>query len=130
MGINMYQYYNAHPDSKSVGDCVKRAISKAQNRDYKSVSLELNRFKKISGATKFNSNENWKKYFDHMGYTKMSFVAVKGSPRMNGYGFCQKYNKGVYILRMAKHLTVCIDGVIFDTWNCLDKCVYNAWKVK
>lgn len=31
---------------------------------------------------------------------------------------------------MAKHLSCCIDGKINDIWDCSDKCVYNAWKIK
>lgn len=30
----MYQYFNAHPKGKRVGDCVKRAITKATGMDY------------------------------------------------------------------------------------------------
>ena len=33
----MFVYYNAHPKNLLVGDCVKRAISKAANMDYMEV---------------------------------------------------------------------------------------------
>ena len=48
---------------------------------------------------------------------------------MTGETFCEYYPNGTYILRMAHHLSVCKDGVLYDTWNCGEKCVYNAWKV-
>lgn len=69
-------------------------------------------------------------YMQKHGYIKLSFPAVKGAPRMNGERFCNAYHKGRYILNMAGHLTCCIDGVIYDTWDCSQKCVYNAWKVQ
>ena len=30
---------------------------------------------------------------------------------------------------MAGHWSCCVDGVIYDTWNCEQKCVYTAWKL-
>lgn len=126
----MYKFLNLHPQGKRVGDCVKRAIAGAENRDYMEVQRELNRLKKKTGAKRFNDDKNWKTYVKEKGYTKLSFPAVKGKPRMNGEMFCKEYPKGRYILRMARHLSCCIDGVIYDTWDCTEKCVYNAWEVR
>ena len=126
----MYQYYNAHPKELLVGDCVKRAIAKAAGKDYKEVSLELNRYKKITRSQKFNDDKNFIAYLTNiLKATKMSFPAKAGRERMNGERFCQSYPKGHYILRMAGHVAACVDGVIYDTWDCSDKCVYIAWKL-
>ena len=126
----MYQFLNVHPKGKIVGDTVKRAITKAMDMDYHDVSLGLNRHKKITGAKKFNSDYNWLSYIENVcGGKQISFPAVKGQKRMNGKRFCEAYPKGRYILQMAKHLTACVDGVIYDTWDCTEKCVYRAWKV-
>jgi hypothetical protein len=121
--------FNAHPENKIVGDCVKRAISKAFNADYKEVSLLLNRHKKVSGSKNFNQDQNWKSFIETLGVEKISFPAVKGYPRMNGRTFCESFPKGRYILQMANHVSVCIDGVIYDTWDCRQRCVYLAFKV-
>lgn len=126
----MYVFYNANPNDKRVGDCVKRAISKAADMDYNEVKSELNRYKKITGAAKFNDITNCRPYVEkvlHGVYT--SFPAVKGEPRMNGERFCKKYPKGRYILSMANHWSCCVDGIIYDTWDCSDKCVYGVWRV-
>lgn len=126
----MFVFENVNPKGKLVKDCVKRAITKATGRSYEEISLELNRYKKITKCEKFNDNKNWKPYIENvLKGIKLSFPAVVGEPRMNGARFCEKFHKGTYILRMAKHLTCVIDGVIYDTWNCSDKCVYNAWKI-
>ena len=125
----MYKYLNLHPEGKLVEDCVKRAIAKAFDRDYKEVSLELNRFKKVSGSKEFNDKDNWVMYLESKNAVKMSFPAVKGQPRMNGYRFTKQYPKGSYVLSMAGHLVACVDGVVYDTWNCMEKCVYTAYKI-
>lgn len=126
----MYQYYNAHPKGLLVRDCVKRAISKAAEMDYHQVQIELNRYKKITGAKTFNSDRNPDKYvMNILKAVKISFPAKRGQPRMNGERFCKAYPKGNYILQMAGHWTSCVDGIIYDTWDCSDKCVYTAWKL-
>lgn len=43
--------------------------------------------------------------------------------------FSEKYPKGKYILNMAKHWSCCVDGIIYDTWDCTEKCVYTAYCV-
>lgn len=125
-----YKFLNLHPKGLRVRDCVKRAFALASGKPYKEVSAELNRLKKKTGAKYFNYKSNWKVYVKLQGWQKMSFPAVKGVPRMNGERFCERYPKGTYVLSMACHLTAVVDGVIYDTWNCSKKCVYNAWKVK
>ena len=127
----MYNYSNPHPLKKSVGDCVKRAIVHATGMGYKEVSLELNRHKKESGARVYNQDLNWESYVEkNYRAIKMSFPASKGVPRMNGHRFTEAYPKGNYVLRMANHLVACVDGVILDTWDCREKCVYSAYEVR
>ncbi len=126
----MYEYLNLHPKGKIVGDCVKRTLAKATNIEYGEISKELNKIKRSLGADSYSSNEVWKKFISINKYKKLSFPAEKGKPRMNGHRFAESYSDGTYILRMAGHLSVCVDGVIYDTWDCRDKCVYNAWKVE
>ena len=31
---------------------------------------------------------------------------------------------------MAGHWSCCVDGVIYDTWDCSEKCVYTAYKMQ
>lgn len=127
----MYKYLNVHPKGLRVGDCVKRAITLACKMDYMEVQRELNHYKKISGCKCYNENDNWKGYVEKvLKLEKLSFPAKAGELRMNGTRFCEAFPKGRYILRMAGHLSCCIDGVIYDIWNCSEKCVYNAYEVK
>lgn len=124
----MVIYYNAHPKGLRVKDCVKRAITKATGIDYMEVSRELNRLKSITKTQKFNERKNCNEYVEKvLGGKKMSFSAVKGQSRMSGKLFSETYNKGSYILNMAGHWSCCVDGVIYDTWDCSGKCVYTAY---
>lgn len=130
MGKVMYKYFNAHPKGLSVGDCVKRAITKATGKNYMEVQRELNECKKVTGCSKFNEKKNWKYYLEKkLGAIKISFPAVQGEERMNGERFMNQYSKGTYILSMAGHLSVCVDGDIYDTWDCTECCVYTAYQI-
>lgn len=126
----MFEFYNPHPQQKIVEDCVKRAFTKASGKTYQEVTNELNRIKRAQGASKYNVNSVWQAYVtDVLNGKKMSFPAVKGQSRMNGARFCLEYSVGTYILNMAGHLSCCVDGVIYDTWDCREKCVYTAYEI-
>ena len=128
--MSCFCYYNAHPKGLIVPDCVKRAISVASKMDYKEVSKALNRYKKVTGADTFNSNRNEEKFMVNvLNAIQESYPAVKGQPRMNGERFALSHPKGRYVLQMAGHLTACVDGIIYDTWNCTDRCVYKSWRI-
>lgn len=124
----MFKFYNAHPRGLNVKDCVIRAYCTALNKDYNEARNELNRMKRSLGMDSYKD----KKFLDKLyaNYEKLSFPAESGYARMNGQMFMEKFPKGTYILRMAGHHTVCIDGDILDTWDCTEKCVYFAWKIK
>lgn len=127
----MYKYLNVNPQGKHVGDCVKRALTTATGLPYDVISLALNRYKKKNGAKSFNEwNENVVPFMEErLGAEKKSFPAVKGMKRMDGETFCKMYSKGNYVLQFANHVSACIDGVIYDTWNPSSKCVYTAHKI-
>ena len=124
--ITRFNFYNAHPEGKRVGDCVKRAITFVTKMDYHQVQLELNRYKKVTGAKVFNERKNCDSYCENvLKMKKISFPAQSGVARMNGYSFAKSFPKGRYILNMAHHWTACVDGVIYDTYDCSKKDYYD-----
>ncbi len=126
----MYKFLNIHPKKKTVRDCVKRALSLAFNIDYKYIKILLNRLNREIKGKGFNDPKTYEKFIADRRGIKISFPAEKGKPRMNGFTFTKGYPKGRYILRMAGHLSTCIDGVVYDIFDCRHKCVYKAWKIE
>ena len=61
----------------------------------------------------------------------IAFPAVKGQRRMNPAAFAAQHPRGRYILKTAKHVLACVDGVPHDT-AAPDpgRCVYGAWAVE
>lgn len=98
--------------------------------DYKETCRLLNRIKREIGEKDFNTKKCCDEYVKRFGWKKLSFPAEKGKSRMNGQRFAEQHPTGVYILNMAKHWSCCKDGVIYDTWDCKEKCVYTAFEVR
>jgi len=124
----VFKKCNVHPKMLNTSDCVVRAITKAKNADYMEVRKELNRSKNELG---FESYKDTKFIYQYLkDYQRLTFKAIKGIPRIKGDDFTSIYSKGVYILKMAGHITAVIDGVLYDTWDCTHKTVYTAWKIQ
>ena len=91
---------------------------------------QLNRYKEVTGASSYNTDYNPHKYVENVLHgEKLSFPAKTGQKRMTAGTFSEKYPQGKYILNMAKHWSCCVDGIIYDTWDCTEKCVYTAYRV-
>ncbi len=128
MAIKIYKYRNPHPKGLHTTDCVVRAIALAFDKDYLEARRELNRSKRELGFRSYKETKFIYKYLE--GKPRLIFMAVKGEPRIKGSDFCELHPKGTYILKMAKHITCVVDGVILDTWDCSYRSVYTAWEVK
>ena len=120
----MYKCYNPHPKGLSTDDCVKRAIVVATGRDYATVQRELNEYKKITGAKFFNSAKNLRYVEDVLKAKKKSF-----NKKITADEFCEQHPRGRYILDMDEHWSACVDGCIYDTWDCGNKKVNFAYEI-
>jgi len=125
----VYEFKNPHPDNKSVGDCVVRAFTITQEKDYLEVRRELNRLNREWNLDGYKKRKFLKKYYKEKGYERIS-INEQGMPKLRGYEVAELYPKGTYILNMRKHLVAMIDGIIYDTWNSSNKVVYNIYKYK
>ena len=123
----MFKEFNAHPKGIKTGDCVVRAIATATKKDYLECRRELNQAKRELGHSAYKDT---KFLYDYLkDYPRLIFKPVKGEPRIKGSDFTELHPKGAYILKMAGHITACIDGIILDTWDCSYRSVYTAWEI-
>lgn len=118
---DIFVFANPHPQQKRVGDCFKRAITLAENRDYRDVSLELNRLKNIIGTSSYNSDYNIETYCRK--YTKINIKP------MTCETFCRTYKSGVYVIMSEGHVMCIKDGKVYDTWNSTQERIIDAYKV-
>ena len=127
----MYQYYNPHPKgSKTAKDCVKRAVCKVTGMDYMSVQRMLNRIKNEIGAEHFSCKSVGEELGRRSGWGRIIFDKWGDYSMMDGKTFCKEHPHGKYIVKMPRHWVACVDGVLYDTWDCSDEGVCDAWVIE
>ena len=123
------------------GDCVTRSITIVTGKPYKEVYDALNKLSEteyLGKRMKRNSNartgvhrKTYQKYLESLGYVWTPTMQI-------GQG-CKTHLRsdelptGRLILRVSKHITAMIDGVINDTYDCSregSRCVYGYFTQK
>lgn len=121
----MFKYYNPHPKGALTNDCVKRAIHVCTGTDITVISRQLNAFKKVTGAKRFNSDGNP----DHFVVDVLNAKKITLEGKTTAEEFCALYSRGRYILAMNGHWSSCVDGDIYDIWNCEKEQVDFAYEI-
>jgi hypothetical protein len=115
-------------DIKCDKDCMIRSVSIATDTPYSKVYEIMYKH----GWRVSRKNGNWEEQITNtlselgFKYYKKSYPAVKGQSRMTA---TKMVNEGTFILRMSRHVAAYKEGILMDTWDCSDKCVYFAWEI-
>lgn len=105
-------------------DCVIRAIANATGCSW----LEAFDYLAPRARKEFtilNDGIRFREWAVASGAKWTACKAEKGKKRTTALQFAETHPTGRYILCVANHEAACVDGVILDTWNCGDKCVYG-----
>lgn len=122
----MYRYYNANPLGRKVNDCTVRAIALATGESWDSTYNYLSDYAQqeavmmdnVMYIDKFLDKNFEKIYTNEKGYN------------MTVDDVSKRWYKGTYLITMKNHITCCIDGIIYDTFNPSDRLVWEVYKVK
>ena len=113
----LFMFYNHNPKgSLSACDCVIRAIGKALNQSWETTYKELSEI----GLELFDvtgSDKVYELYLKRKGFEKCKRPVKKTNKRYTFGEFANLHKKGTFILRTSGHLTVLIDGYLYDTWD-------------
>ena len=117
----MWKYYNANARGNFVNDCVIRAISKAERKSWDETYEELSDIAQEEGILLDDVNfvEN---YLDKRYKRACHYSKTVGE-------FAEEYTKGTFLITMQGHITVLIDGIIYDTFDCTNRRMWCAWQV-
>lgn len=118
----MYKYYNANANGNFVNDCVIRAISVAENKSWEETYDELSRIAKKNGILLDDVNFV-EPLLDYRYYRVKTYNEKVGE-------FVEEHSKGTYLITMNGHITVSKNGIIYDTFDCRNRILKNAWKVQ
>lgn len=123
--------YNYNPKKKRTGDCVIRAIALATNSSWEYIYRELTEYG-IKKGLMLNDCKNWKAYLKRIGYELQKMPRRKDRTRYTLEEFCNEIAKeeNIYIVKLARHLTVVKNRAVIDTWDCSNRYVGNYWKFR
>ena len=113
----MYSYYNPHPSKNRIGDCVIRALTKALNKSWHEVYVDLC----ILGYVLCDwgsSNFVWNSYLISQGFTR-DIVSTDCPDCYTIEDFCNEHPQGIYVVGTGTHAVAVVDGILFDSWNSL-----------
>lgn len=122
-------YFNPHPQQKIVGDCVKRALTKATGMDYRDVKIELNRIKRQINGSGFNDKKVYEYFLRKHGFVKYPINVTKGSSRGTINQLCRSMDDDeIIVCSVAGHLVTLEDHKFHDTWDCGYKSLYCTYR--
>lgn len=117
----MYKFYNANSNGNFVNDCVVRAVSAAENTSWNESYEKLSRMAQEEGTL-----------LDDVifveGYLDRNYRVVPHYSKTVGE-FAEEYPNGTYLVTMEGHITVVIDGIVYDTFDCRDGIIWCIWEV-
>lgn len=118
----MWKYYNANILGNSVNDCVVRAISKAERKSWDDTYEELSDIAQSEGILLDDVNfvEN---YLDKRYKRACHYSKTVGE-------FADEHRIGTFLVTMQGHITVIVNGIIYDTFDCSDRRMWCAWQVR
>lgn len=116
-----YKFYNANARGKFHNDCVVRAISVAEGKTWDETYEELSKIAQRKGIILDDVN-----FVEPLLDSRYDRVCYK---YLTVGDFAENNPKGVYLITMNGHITCCIDGIIYDTFDCRDRIMKCAWEV-
>lgn len=111
----MFVFFNPNPEGKSVGDCVVRAISKATNKPWEQIYIELCLQGFIMGDLP-SANSVWGAYLRHKGF-KRYLIPDTCPDCYTVSDFTRDYPTGTYLLGTGEHVVAVVNGDYYDSWN-------------
>ena len=118
----MYKFFNANSRGNFVNDCVVRAISVAEGKSCDKTYEELSYMAQEEGILLDDVNFV-EDYLDKRYDRQCHYSKTVGE-------FLDEFPQGVYLVTMKGHITVIMDGVLYDTFDCRDRRMWCAWEVR
>ena len=110
----MWIEYINNPFGLRVGDCVIRAISKALDKSWEEIYMNLCVQGFMMGDLP-SSNAIWSAYLKHKGFRRRTIEDCPDCYDVEN--FCEEHKKGIFVLGTGSHAVTVIDGNYFDAWD-------------
>ena len=120
-----FRYYNRDEDGVHRNNCVTRAISLASGMSMGETRRKLRCVAILFDCAPRICMSCYKHLIENVLYYKP--LDCDG---MTVGEFADMHPQGTYLVRMEQHISIIIDNIVYDTFNCLDNILTNAWEVR
>ena len=123
----MLLFVKYQPNKHRCGDCVVRALTKAENLTWiEAYDVLCNVGRRLQCMP--NDKATYEDLLKTLGYKKISIKPVKGSTRGTVQEWAEKHPTGTFVLSVSNHLVCVKDGHYYDSWDCGFKSLYTVWE--
>lgn len=121
----MFIRWNKNPTGRFVGDCAVRAVSLALGTSWEDAYWMLAENGFLMGDMP-SSDSVWGSVLRERGFRR---EAIKNTcPDCYTVAeFAKDHPRGTYVLKTDQHVTIVIDGDVWDSWNTSDEAVQYYW---
>lgn len=123
-----FKFENLNPKGKKVGDCVIRAIAKAENKTWFEVFDVLTKVARENFSV-LNDQCVYVKYLEKYRKIDVKYVDCKTGKNKRYTVNDVSYFPGTYLIQVSGHMTTVVDGVIYDIWDTSERSAYRIWRV-
>jgi hypothetical protein len=134
MKKNCYIFYNPNPAQKfhrdgtpvrwDRTDCAVRALTKLENMSWLEAFTHLTT-EAIDQYMMPNDDKLLGIVYKKLGYTRHTFG---GGRRLRIDEFAKKHPKGKFMINLPGHVCALVNGKVYDTWDCSDRCICSWWE--
>lgn len=124
-----YVYFNANPKKLETSDCVIRALAVGLDKPWLKIYDDLTAYGRELGLMP-NNNDCFIKYLEAHGAMPIQTIAKRKHLWRDAWAFARAHRRGRYILHMRNHVSVIVNGIFYDIWDCSDRCVFKAWFIE
>lgn len=111
----MYIHFNPNPHKKRVGDCVIRALSRALDKPWQDIYVDLCIEGYIASDLP-SGNYIWGKYLIKNGFRR-NIIPDDCPDCYTVQDFCIEHPHGIYVIGTGTHAVAVVDGKYFDAWD-------------
>lgn len=117
---------NINPKGWKTGDCVVRALAKANNMSWESTYLMLCEVG-LKKCRMPNDKQTYEALLKTYGWVKYKMPKHNDGTRYTVKELADEKPNDRIIVSMASHLSFIDKGTLVDSWNCSNKSVGNYW---
>ena len=121
-----YEFFNANPTGKKVGDCSIRAVVVALNTKWK-VAFSLLATEAMSQYCCMDEPQAVGNVLKQHGFTEMKVSVRGGNKRPTLKSLIKQYPNHIIVGQIANHFAAARGGKVRDLWNSSERTLYKYW---